>query len=66
MAGTSSECPSCGNTIKVPFVSEPGTLWGGPLSKQTSQSQTPAPQQTEAVREAMKSRTIRIELPDDF
>lgn len=66
MAGTSSECPSCGNTIKVPFVSEPGTLWGGPLPKQTSQSQTPSPQQTEAVREAMKSRTIRIELPDDF
>jgi nucleoid DNA-binding protein/DNA-directed RNA polymerase subunit RPC12/RpoP len=64
MAGSSSECPSCGNTIEIPFTSGPGTLWGGALPEQQVQAQTPA--QQEAVHEAMKSRTIRIELPDDF
>jgi nucleoid DNA-binding protein len=66
MAGSASECPSCGNTIEVPFASEPGTLWGGPLKEQAAQPQAPSLQQQEAVRDAMKSRTIRIELPDDF
>lgn len=69
MAGTASECPTCGSTIEVPYISEPGTIWGRtmPDSKQANlpasapQSETPAES-----HEAMKGRTIRIELPDDI
>lgn len=65
MAGLTSECPSCSNAIKIPFSSEPGTIWGGPLRETQTTAQAATPQQ-EIVRDAMKSRTIRIELPDDF
>ncbi len=69
MAGTASECPTCGSTIEVPYISEPGTIWGRtmPDTKQASlpanvpQSETPPES-----HEAMKGRTIRIELPDDI
>ena len=57
-AGNSSECPACGNFIKIPDVSEAGTLRG------------PQDQDNESLDAvgvaAMKSRTIRIELSDDF
>ena len=57
-AGNSSECPACGNFINIPCASEAGTLRG------------PQHQDGEvmgaAESEAMKSRTIRIELSDDF
>lgn len=52
MAGSSSECPSCGSPIEVPYFSEPGTLHGPAL---------PA----EGGGDSTMGRTIRIELPDD-
>jgi len=70
MAGTASECPACSGLIEVPYISEPGTIWGRALPNARS-SLPPAgePQtgaQLVATQEAMKSRTIRIELPDDI
>jgi len=58
MAETTSECPACGNPIRVPDASEDGTLWGRPESDREPYDA--------AQTEAMKSRTIRIELSDDF
>ncbi len=58
MAGQETECPTCAALITVPYISAPGTLWGEPLS----QNKGPTPEQAEA----MKSRTIRIELPDNW
>jgi len=58
MADTASECPACGNPIRVPDASEDGTLWGRPESDREPYDA--------AQTEAMKSRTIRIELSDDF
>ncbi len=58
MAGKETECPACGISLTVPYISTPGTLWGGPLTDKTGPSQ--------AQKEAMKSRTIRIELPDNW
>ena len=70
MALVESECPSCGNSLKIPPVSEPGTIWGGPLEGTAAgngaTSEAPLSSAEEAALEAMKSRTIRIELPDDF
>lgn len=58
MAGRACECPACEAPITVPATSEPGTLWG-------SQTLSPSgPTQTQ--RDAMKSRTIRIELPESW
>lgn len=57
MAGTGSECPSCGVSFEVPFFSEPGTLHGSDL-----EPQKPDPKHLAE----MKSRTIRIEVPDDI
>jgi DNA-directed RNA polymerase subunit RPC12/RpoP len=54
MAGSQDECPSCGSAILVPYISEPGTTQA---LRASSASQ-------EAL-EAAKSRTLRIELPDD-
>jgi DNA-directed RNA polymerase subunit RPC12/RpoP len=57
MAGTASECPSCGVSLEVPFFSDPGTLHGSDLdSKKAEES---------ALKDA-RSRTIRIEIPDDL
>ncbi len=57
MAGTSSECPSCGVSFEVPFFSDPGTLHGSDLDNK-------APGDPD-VKDA-RARTIRIEVPDDF
>lgn len=75
MAGTASECPACGGGIEVPYVSEPGTIWGraAPEAKPPALPAMPAAQTEAAPRadaaaphtEAHMSRTIRIELPDD-
>jgi nucleoid DNA-binding protein/DNA-directed RNA polymerase subunit RPC12/RpoP len=54
MAGTSSECPSCGISFEVPFFSDPGTLHGSDLEQKSP----------ETLKE-IKGRTIRIEVPDD-
>jgi nucleoid DNA-binding protein/DNA-directed RNA polymerase subunit RPC12/RpoP len=54
MAGSQSECPSCSAIMIIPYVSEPGT----------SQALRAAGADSKTV-EAYKSRTIRIELPDD-
>lgn len=73
MAGTHSECPTCGNSIEVPYVSEPGTIWGRAVAKpsapETAAATGAQPQAEPTPSEsdfAMKSRTIRIELPDDL
>lgn len=57
-AGNSSECPACANAITIPCMSESGTL-RGPQGQGGEAMETPE-------IEAMKSRTIRIELSDDF
>lgn len=55
MAGSQDECPTCGAPIEVPFLSEPGT------SQALKEEKAAAPDIA-----AAKSRTLRIELPDDF
>lgn len=55
MCGTSSECPSCGGTFEVPFFSDPGTLHDAE-SRSLKKDQI----------NLMKSRTIRIDVPDEF
>ena len=54
MAGTASECPTCGVTFETPFFSDPGTLHGSDLEHKPP----------EELKE-IKGRTIRIEVPDD-
>ena len=58
MADQETECPTCAAVITVPSNSEPGTLWATPAAKSSGPSQ--------AQIDAMKSRTIRIELPDNW
>ena len=53
MAGSQAECPACGSVMVIPYVSEPNTTQA---VRDTVDDQT---------FEAYKSRTIRIELPDD-
>jgi nucleoid DNA-binding protein/DNA-directed RNA polymerase subunit RPC12/RpoP len=55
MAGNTADCPSCGMSFEVPFFSEEGTIHAVAVDKQTSD-----------MVKAMKSRTIRIEVPDDI
>jgi nucleoid DNA-binding protein/DNA-directed RNA polymerase subunit RPC12/RpoP len=57
MAGTSVECPACGASFEVPFFSEEGTLHAADVDADKPTS--------EKLRE-LKSRTIRIEVPDDI
>lgn len=57
MAGTASECPTCGASFEVPFFSDVGTLHGSDLDQKKIDPQ--------ALKEH-KSRTIRIEVPDDI
>ena len=57
LAGQPAECPACGMTFEVPFFSDPGTLHGSDLDSHSPN--------TKEVEE-MKSRTIRIEVPDDL
>ncbi|MBM4164402.1 MAG: hypothetical protein FJ222_08180 [Lentisphaerae bacterium] len=71
MAGTASDCPACSGIIEVPYISEPGTIWGAPLPAADAAAPSgPSIPLTEAqvaaTHDAMKSRTIRIELPDDI
>jgi len=54
MAGSASECPSCGVSFEVPFFSDTGTLHGSDLEHKPAE-----------VLKEIKSRTIRIEVPDD-
>ncbi len=56
MAELETECPACAASLCVPAVSAPGTLWGEPLHRH--------PELTAEQIQAMKSRTIRIELAD--
>ena len=56
MAGTASECPSCGVSFEVPFFSDPGTLHGSDLEHKKIDPD---------ILKDIKSRTIRIEVPDD-
>jgi ribosomal protein S27E len=58
MAGQETECPTCATTIKVPDSSQPGTIWA------KSEPDDKGPSKTQL--DAMKSRTIRIELPDSW
>lgn len=62
MAGTSSECPTCGAGLNVPFDSEPGTLW---YRAPTATASPPQPPDKKTL-ELMKGRTIRIDLSDDL
>jgi DNA-binding protein HU-beta len=57
MAGTASECPSCGVSFEVPFFSDPGTLHGSDLDNQKPDA---------ASLKDARARTIRIEVPDEF
>ena len=71
MAGTASDCPACSGSIEVPYISDPGTIWGAPLptadaSAPLRESTPLTEEQSLAKHEAMKSRTIRIELLDDI
>ena len=56
MAGSPSDCPACGASFEVPFFSDPGTLHGSDLDQKKDR----------ATISDMKSRTIRIEVPDDI
>jgi len=57
MAGTTAECPACGIGFEVPYFSEAGTIQAVDLDSDQHA--------LEKIRE-MKSRTIRIEVPDDI
>lgn len=76
MAGTASACPACSGRIEVPYVSEPGTIWGrtAPVAKPPALPAMPAVPSAAAPQAegagapqtgAQMGRTIRIELPDD-
>ncbi len=57
MAGSATECPSCGVSFEVPFFSDPGTLHGSDLEHQQIDNES---------LKNIKNRTIRIEVPDDL
>jgi DNA-directed RNA polymerase subunit RPC12/RpoP len=57
MAGSTAECPACGLSVEVPYFSEDGTIHA--LDLQVDQNAS-------AKMKEMKSRTIRIEVPDDL
>ena len=57
MARREAECPACGDIIEVPETSEPGTIWAADAE---------VAQPTKEQAAAMKSRTIRIELTDQW
>lgn len=57
MAGSATECPSCGVSFEVPFFSDPGTLHGSDLEHKKMDADT---------LKGIKNRTIRIEVPDDL
>ena len=55
MVGEAAQCPNCGMMLVVPRTSEEGTL-------HSSAGEAADPRQLTA----MKSRTMRIDMPDDF
>lgn len=57
MAGSATECPTCGVGFEVPFFSDPGTLHGSDLEHKKLDA---------ATIKDIKNRTIRIEVPDDL
>ena len=59
--GAPNECPTCGKPLVVPYTSEAGTIW---YQERTIRPEKLPP--TPSAVEAMKGRTIRIELPDDL
>jgi len=61
MVGAPNECPTCGENLMVPYLSEEGTVW---FQTRAAIPET-LPSSSNSIA-AMKSRTIRIELPDDF
>ena len=69
MVGFETECPTCGNPIKVPAQSEPGTLHGAPEDGADKDSpqvlRTPVVSSAEAeslTPEKLKGLTIRIDV----
>ena len=58
MANREVECPACGAIIEVPETSAPGTVWA------TADAAVAQPNKEQV--DAMKSRTIRIELSDQW
>lgn len=58
MANLETECPSCATLIRVPVASELGKDKARTCTKDRTPSQTQI--------EAMKSRTIRIELSNNW
>jgi nucleoid DNA-binding protein/DNA-directed RNA polymerase subunit RPC12/RpoP len=61
MVGGPNECPTCGESLVVPYTSEEGTIWY--QNRQNAPEKLPPNSSAIA---AMKGRTIRIELPDDI
>ena len=57
MAGTTAECPACGASFDVPFFSDAGTIYAVEHDADKVGSDK---------IKAMKSRTIRIEVPDEI
>lgn len=71
MAGEDAECPTCGNIIKIPYVSELGTVHG-PVAQNVDVGDKPSIEKQivsamEAAKlypSALKNRTIRINASD--
>ena len=57
-ANHEAECPTCAALITIPLESAPNTVWAKP------EAQVKGPSQSQI--DAMKSRTIRIELQDSW
>lgn len=57
MAGSTAECPACGASFSIPFFSDAGTIYAVEADADKAGSDK---------MKAMKSRTIRIEVPDDI
>lgn len=63
MVGQEAECPTCGAAIKVPAVSEPGTIHGAKSAEEKPVETVPVVTVQEAESmdpSALKNRTIRI------
>jgi nucleoid DNA-binding protein/DNA-directed RNA polymerase subunit RPC12/RpoP len=56
MAGSTAECPACGASFDVPFFSDAGTIYAVEVEADKFGADK---------MKAMKSRTVRIEVPDD-
>jgi DNA-directed RNA polymerase subunit RPC12/RpoP/nucleoid DNA-binding protein len=57
MAGATAECPACGVSFEVPFFSDDGTIHATEFGTD---------KYTAGKLKEMKSRTLRIEVPDDI